>query len=79
MRVTLNEALTTIGLTLVLAVLSGIVGAFLMAQMPLLFCRAGYHRWRVPPQLAMFAGFPQNRIYEQCTRIGCWKTRNVHR
>lgn len=60
-----------------LAVMTGIVGAFLMAQVPLLFCRAGFHKWETPPFSASFAAFPQFKPYEQCVRVGCWKTRGI--
>lgn len=39
-------------------------------------CRFGYHRWETPPYFPMFAEFSESRVYEQCTRIGCWKIRN---
>jgi hypothetical protein len=38
-------------------------------------CRLGFHRWETPPFPAWVGEIPQFKPYEQCTRIGCWKTR----
>lgn len=59
------------------AITGTVLVAILAAELPLLLCRLGFHRWETPPYFPLFAAFPQNQVYEQCTRIGCWKKRYV--
>jgi hypothetical protein len=40
-------------------------------------CRLGFHHWEVPPNLYLFRMFPQHQDYQQCTRFGCWKKRDI--